>query len=259
MEFSAESIRKHLKHPGLIVEVYDSVDSTNTLLKARGYSGAPHGLVIAAAHQTHGRGRMGRSFYSPDHTGTYFSILLRPDLSPTNSLLITTAAAVACARAIEHISGKKAEIKWVNDIYVDGKKVCGILTEAALATDGKHLNFAVLGIGMNLHSPAGGFPEEIRDRAGSLFSHEQKDRRTELIAEVLNEFFTIYPELENRSFTDEYRSRSMLDGKPVNVIKANQILPATALYIAEDLTLVVQYSNGSIEHLSSGDVSIRTL
>ena len=259
MEFQTGSILQHIKHPGLQVELYDCVESTNAMLKARGHSGAPQGLVIAARQQTKGRGRLGRTFYSPDQTGVYFSILLRPELSPTDSLLITTAAAVACARAIERISGKTAEIKWVNDIYVDGKKVCGILTEAAIAADGSRLNFAVLGIGINLYAPGNGFPEEIQSRAGSVLTEQQGDLRGQLIAEVLNEFFALYPDLQTRSYVEEYRSRSMLDGKPVNVIRGNQIQPATALYVAEDLTLAVQYPDGSVERLASGDVSIRTM
>ena len=168
MPLSPSDITRHLKTDNLTVEVYKEVTSTNTLLKQRSQSGAPHGLVIAAESQTSGRGRMGREFFSPDQTGVYFSILLRPTLSPSDALLITTCAAVACARALEKISGKTAQIKWVNDIYIDERKVCGILTEASFV-QGK-IDFAVLGIGINLYTPDNGFPADIKDKAGSLFT-----------------------------------------------------------------------------------------
>ena len=254
MYFSKEAIQKHLTHPNLTVEVYDSVTSTNTILKQRGSKGAPHGLILAAKHQTAGRGRMGRSFYSPDESGVYFSILLRPKLSPSDSLLITTAAAVACARVLERISQKNAEIKWVNDIYMDGRKVCGILTEAAFSV-GK-IDYAVLGIGINLAPPQNGFPEDIRQKAGSVFNYSTNDMRSLVVAEIINEFLTIYETIENRTFIEEYRNRSMLDGMEINVLKSDTVTPATALYIDQDLTLVVRYNDGKIEHLSSGDVSI---
>lgn len=257
MALTASDIYRHLTSENLTVEVHKEVTSTNTLLKQRGHSGAPHGFVIVAESQTAGRGRMGREFFSPDQTGAYFSVLLRPNLSPSDSLLITTCAAVACAKALERISGKSAQIKWVNDIYMDNRKVCGILTEASFA-QGK-IDFAVLGIGINLYTPHNGFPTEIKDKAGSLFTLQDTDLRAVIIAEVLNEFFAMYESIEKRVFIEEYRSRSLLDGKRVNVIKSDCIIPATALYIDSDLSLAVRYENGNIEHLTSGDVSIGRL
>lgn len=254
MLFSAENILKHLTHENLSVEVYDCITSTNTLLKERGHKGAPHGLIVAAKEQTAGRGRMGRSFFSPSHTGVYFSLLLRPSLSPSDALLITTAAAVACARVLEQLSNKKAEIKWVNDIYIDGKKVCGILTEASFSHN--KIEFAVLGIGVNLTQPEDGFPAEIQNKAGFVFDTTTDDMRSVIVAEIINEFLNIYETIENKAFISEYRSRSMLDGMKIDVIKGDTVTPATALYIDQDLSLVVRYDDGKIEHLSSGDVSI---
>ncbi len=258
MELTPEAIMRHLKTSGLQVEVFPCVPSTNSLLKERGHAGAPHGLVLVAEEQTAGRGRMGRSFFSPHKTGVYFSVLLRPTLAPTDSLLITTAAAVAAARALERISGAYPEIKWVNDIYMDGKKVCGILTEAAVAPGGKTLQFAVLGIGINLQPPKDGFPQELETIAGTVLSSDTDDFRGKVVAEVLNEFFSMYPRLEKREFISEYQSRSMLNGKAVNVIKGDRTLHATALFVADDLSLAVRYETGETEYLYSGDVSIRT-
>ena len=254
MQFSKETIQQRLIHKHITVEVYDEVTSTNTLMKERGKNNAPHGLVIAAKHQTAGRGRMDRTFYSPDQTGVYFSVLLRPNLSPEDSLLITTAAAVACAQVLERHAKKTAQIKWVNDIYIDNKKVCGILTEAAFA-QGK-IDYAVLGIGINLAPPQEGFPADIQNKAGSVFDHTDDDMRAVIVADVLNTFFNIYETIEARAFIDEYRNRSLLDGMAVNVIKNDTITPATALHITPDLCLAVRYNDGKIEHLSSGDVSI---
>lgn len=256
MSLSPSDIHRHLTIEHLTLEVYDEVTSTNTLLKQRGHNNAPHGLVIAAESQTAGRGRMGRNFFSPNQTGIYFSVLLRPNLSPSHALLITTSAAVACARVLERVSGKTAEIKWVNDIYIDNKKVCGILTEASFSQTG--IDFAVLGIGVNLYTPESGFPTDIKEKAGSVLGNKETDIRGLIIAEILNEFFRMYESIEKREFFDEYRRRSMLDGKQIYVIKSDRITPATALFINSDLSLVVRYENGEMENLSSGDVSIRT-
>lgn len=255
MHLTSADICQHLKTDNLTLEVYEEVTSTNTLLKQRAHSGAPHGLVIAAESQTAGRGRMGRQFFSPNQTGIYFSVLLRPSLSPNDSLLITTCAAVACAKILEQISGKPTRVKWVNDIYIDDRKVCGILTEASFS-QGK-IDFAVLGIGINLYTPTEGFPAEIIDKAGSVMDSSNSDLRGLIIAEVLNEFFKMYETIEKREFIQAYQERSMLDGKPVNVIKQGCVTPATALYIDSDLSLAIRYESGEIEHLTSGDVSIR--
>ncbi len=257
--FTEASIQQHLKVDNLSIHVYDTVTSTNTMLKQMGRNGAPHGTVIAAAHQSAGRGRMGRTFYSPDRTGVYFSVLLRPDLKPADAQLITTAAAVACAEALEETSGKQTQIKWVNDIYIDEKKVCGILTEAAFSPDGKKLDFAVLGIGVNITTPESGFPTDIENKAGSLCAEVNDDIRGEIIANILNHFFVLYNDLPSRSFVRTYQQRSMLTGRTVNVLRNDTEIPATVLEIDDLLRLIVQYNDGKVEALSSGDVSIRPL
>lgn len=259
MNFTADEIQQHLTVDGLSLQVFPCLPSTNTLAKQLGYEGAPHGLVIAAEEQTAGRGRMGRSFFSPDGTGIYFSLLLRPTLPPTDSLLITTAAAVAVAQALEALSEKRAEIKWVNDIYMDGKKVCGILTEAAIAPAGDRLLFAVLGIGINLQPPKEGFPSDLQEKAGGIWKDNASHLRGRILAEVLNRFMPIYENLQEKAFIAEYCARSMLDGRPVHVLKGDSTIPATALHITENLALKVRYDNGETEELFTGDVSIRTV
>ena len=158
---SSYSIKQHLKNPHLDISVFSSVTSTNTILKEMAEQGAKEGTVIIAEEQTAGRGRTGKQFYSPKGTGIYISILLRPDIPAEESLFLTTSAAVATARAIEDVSDKRALIKWVNDIYLEDKKACGILTEGAFNVETGKLDYAIVGIGINVCIPDGGFPDNI--------------------------------------------------------------------------------------------------
>ncbi len=238
----------------MMIEYYDCVDSTNRLAKERAEQGAPEGLCIISDAQTAGRGRLGRSFCSPAGTGLYMSIVLRPSLPAQKVLSVTTAAAVAVCRAIERLSDRTAQIKWVNDVYCDGKKVCGILTEAGF--QGDKLAYAVLGIGINVSDPAGGFPAEIEAVAGSVFGQEKGDRKA-LAAAVLEAFFEEYAHLTEERFVAEYRARSCLVGKPITVKAPSGDREATAIGVDEQCRLLVRYADGGEDTLSSGDVSIR--
>ena len=151
------------------LQVQTEVTSTNTLLKAQAEQGAPEGTVLIAESQTAGKGRLGRHFTSPPGTGIYFSLLLRPHCTAEKSLFITTTAAVAVCEAIEQVTGLNPQIKWVNDVYLNEKKVCGILTEASVDFENGGLNWAVLGIGINIAVPEDGFPEEIRSISLSAY------------------------------------------------------------------------------------------
>lgn len=255
---SVPGIARHLHYDGLTLEYQESVTTTMSVAKHAAENGAPEGYVIVAESQTAGKGRMGRSFYSPAGTGVYFSILLRPKFSAEQSLLITTCAAVACARAIEEISGCETQIKWVNDIYADGKKVCGILTEASLDLENGGVHYAVLGIGINLLPPDDGFPRELENKAGSLFEQNNgSDLRCRMVAAVLDRFFALYPNILEKGFLEEYRQRSMLTGLEVDVLRGESTTPAVVQGIDDDFALIVTYPDGSPAHLSSGDVSVR--
>ena len=235
-------------------EVVDIADSTNTLLKNRAKF-EDEGKVLIANTQTSGRGRLGRSFYSPAGSGLYMSLLLKPRIAPTESLLITTCAAVAVCEAIEAMSGKKAGIKWVNDVFVGGKKVCGILTESGI-TDGK-LDYAVLGIGVNLYDC--GFPDSLKDIAGAVFDGKpcSCDVRDKMAKEICERFFAYYENLCEKRFLGEYRRRSIVTGKTVNVISGGNTREAKVLDIDDDLALLVEFPDGTRERLLSGEVSIR--
>jgi len=258
---SQQSVLKHLKSRDFYrLTVMERVDSTNTVLKRLAENGEAEGRVVIANEQTSGRGRMGRSFFSPPNSGVYISVLLRPKLSASDSLLITTAAAVAVCRAIEGVTGRAAAIKWVNDIYCAGKKVCGILTEASIDFESGALSYAVLGIGINITDPDGGFPDELKDIATSIYEGKpySSEVRGRLAAAVLDNFLEIYRELHTKSFMEEYRERSFVIGKEVYVISPSSREEAYVLGIDDDdARLIVKTADGGIKALSSGEISIR--
>ncbi|MNO83011.1 Bifunctional ligase/repressor BirA [compost metagenome] len=258
---SAGAISKYLDAQGqkLRVEVFKTIPSTNEAVKILASNGEAEGKVILSEEQTAGRGRKGRKFFSPPGTGIYMSILLRPKLSAAESTLLTTSAAVAVALAIERVSGKDTQIKWVNDVFMEGKKVCGILTEASMSLENGLLDYAVLGIGINVALPTGGFPNDLTGIATSVFSENNHhgDLRNRLVAEVLNHFMGYYEHLTDRLFLSGYRKRIISLGIPVMVTKDNRQREATAFDIDNDCRLRVRYENGDEEYLSSGEVSIK--
>lgn len=256
---SAQSIEKHLNHNNIRVVVKDSVTSTMTLCKELCEKGEAEGLLLVAKEQTQGKGRLGRSFISKDKTGIYFSLILRPYMSPQDSLLITTCAAVAVARAIEKHSGKGTKIKWVNDIFIDDKKVCGILTEASFDMETGRLAYAVLGIGINVYFDSDTIPEEIKDIAGSVFDNENYDSEavSKIVADTVNFFMEEYSHLTKKQFFTEYEKRMYLTGKRILVIKPDETKSAIARGIDNSFRLLVEYENGESEYLSTGEVSTK--
>ncbi len=253
-----ESVLKERLEDTFGLRVYGEVDSTNTLARDLAASGAPEGTVIFADTQRQGRGRMGRQFFSPKDSGLYMSMILRPDTTAT-PLHITTAAAVAVAEAIEEIAGVPSSIKWVNDVYCRGKKVCGILTEGAIAHD---LQYAVLGIGINVFSPEGGFPSEIDSRAGAVFDGKTPPTaylREELAAAIIARFWGYYKALSAKAFLPPYRKRDLLKGRAVEVLDLNGavIEEVTARGISDNFELLVSDRQGNVKALSSGEVSLR--
>lgn len=255
-KLSAKTIKEYLKYSNLDVSVFESVTSTNTLLKEQANE-EKEGKIIIADSQTSGRGRLTRSFYSPEGCGIYMSILLKPTLSPENSVLITAAAASAVAKAVENLTHKKADIKWVNDVLLNEKKVCGILTEGSINVKTGAFDWAVVGIGINAYKPQNGYPEDIKDIAGAVF-HEKADAfRNRLAAEIINLFWEYYLRLSEKSFLASYKNHSIAIGKQIDVIKGESVLTATALDIDDNCRLLVRYENGETEYISSGEISIK--
>lgn len=254
---SAQGIAQHLTVPGLTVEVREEVSSTNDVLRAAAQAGAAEGQVLAAQRQSAGRGRRDHSFYSPQDSGLYLSFLLRPQLSAQDALLLTTCAAVATALAIEDCAGVEAQIKWVNDVFCRGKKVCGILTEGEVDLETGGLRYAVVGIGVNLYPPAGGFPPEL-DQAGAVFDQAPAGAmRSRLAAGILNHFFACYPQLRERGFFEDYRRRCFLLGQKVEVLQGGRSRPAEVLELAPDFSLRIREADGRESFVSSGEVSLR--
>lgn len=184
------------------------------------------------------------------------SILLHPTGSAQDSLAITTAAAVAVARAIEQVTGETAKIKWVNDIYVNTYKVCGILAEAAIDPATAGLRYVILGIGVNICEPQGGFPPEIREIAGALYREAPPIGTTEaLTAAILSEFFTFYRNLGENSHLQEYRERSLLTGLNVTFVRGNERKTGKVLGIDDEARLVIETKDGA-QAFSMGEVAV---
>ncbi len=238
------------------VHFFDELPSTNLTAKALADEGAKEKTVVLALRQTAGRGRLSRKFYSP-LGGAYLSIVLKPNLSPENTVLITTAASVAAARTIEKFTDKKAFIKWVNDIYIDSKKVCGILTEGAFNAETQSLDYAVLGIGFNLFGSKKDLPDNIKDTADFILDAKPSSLTfCDFLNCFLNEFFDIYNKIEKKEFLAEYNSRSFLKGKEITYLKDGVLHTATALETDQNAHLLIE-EDGKLAKLFSGEVSVK--
>lgn len=245
------------KYNMLKIDVRDEVTSTNTVLKAIAEQGEKEGYVLISQEQTGGKGRLGRSFYSPFGSGLYMSILLRPKFSAENSLFITTAAAVATANAVREITGADAKIKWVNDIYIGYEKICGILTEASINFETNGLEYAVLGIGVNIKEPEGGFGE-LKGIATAIYKAEPpKGTRARLAAGILAKFMEFYNSLEEKAFMEEYKSLSFLTGIEIEYLLADKTESGVVLGIDDDAKLIVKLHSGEIKKYYAGEISIK--
>lgn len=254
MFFNKEEIEN--KCPYISATVVDCIPSTSTHLKCCAEEGAGEFSVLFAKEQTAGRGRITKSFISPKG-GLYFSIVLRPIMPPSDIVFITSAAAVAVARAIEAVAQKSPKIKWVNDIYIDDKKVCGILTEGKLNPTTKQFDYIILGIGLNVFTPKNSFDEQTQKIADSLFKTKQRADTYLLLAQhILDNFNRYYKNLQNKEYMDYYISNSYLTGKTVTFLKDNETHTARALRIDENANLVVE-ENGREIRLFHSEVSIK--
>ena len=254
-----QGVRRLLEGPArrCAIDVRDTVTSTNTLLKEIAEGGGAEGMALIAHRQTQGKGRLGRTFFSPKGTGLYLSLLLRPKFSAEESLSITTAAAVAVAEAIDAVTGERSQIKWVNDVYLRGRKVCGILTEASVDFESGGLQYAVLGMGVNVREPEGGFSPELREVAGALFPGEvPPGARARLAAEILSRFFRYYDALPCRGFMDAYRERSLLTGLEVTYTQGDRQGRCLVLGVDGEARLLVRLPDGSQRAFSTGEVQL---
>ena len=229
---------------------YPQVDSTNTQARRLIDGGEREAFLVAADSQTAGRGRQGKSFYSPANTGIYMTLAVHPNTRLQNAVTATTAAAVAVCRAVERLTDAKPRIKWVNDVYCNNRKICGILTEAISDFELGIATSIVVGIGININTAS--FPDEV-ENAGALNASVKRAALIGAVAdELLNIIFGDYSD-----FIDYYREHSMLLGKKINYIEKGRVTPAVAAAIDETGGLVVKTANGEMKTLRSGEISIR--
>lgn len=286
---NAEILRNRLaeiaKDSGITVEFFDSIDSTNNELKRQAASVAAirdahgnltdagrrlHKKAAVSAEQTAGRGRLGRSFFSGRENGVFMSLLFSPKNGVSDPAKMTANAAVAVCRALSALYGIEAQIKWVNDVFLNGKKICGILTEGVLNLETGLIDAAIVGIGINIRAPEK-IPDDIRAVAG--FLEDSLDGRTvdknRLVAAVLSELAALYDAedaddaAEAQKCLAEYRARSLLTGVTVQVLPVigdeKTAYTARVVGIADDLALVVESADGERRHLKCGEVSLSSV
>ena len=250
---SAEGIRLYLDHPEVSIKVYETLPSTNQAAKEAAIAGTlGHGALVIAREQTQGRGRQGKAFFSPAEAGVYFSIVLEPKTEVGKALLITTAAATAVYRAVKALCALELSIKWVNDLYYRGRKVCGILTEAVSDFESGGVQFVVVGFGINLAPPSGGYPPDLLEVAGSLFGSLQEAKGIDpnrLVAQITNGLLSSYGE---GMVSEEYVARNLVPGRDILVKRGMVNERFHALSIASDGALMV-------ERIGEGDVPSREL
>ncbi len=255
-----EEILSHLspRHPWREqLQWFDTVDSTNTRCKEMALAGAPHGTVLIAGHQTAGRGRLGRSFQSPDGQGVYLSVLLRPDCAPTQLMHLTCAAAVAACDGVEQVCGLRPGIKWTNDLVVGKRKIAGILTELVHGPNGMG---AIIGIGINCRQRPEDFPGELRNMAASLSTVTGRDVDPIALAAALVESLE---QMSRRLLTDKdaimarYRADCVTVGQDISLVRADTVRRGHAEGVDDSGALLVRFPDGHLEAVASGEVSIR--
>ena len=240
------------------IQVHKSLESTNKTAKEMAVAGAEHGTIIISDCQTMGRGRYSRNFFSPSGGGLYMSIVLRPEaMHFKNPTSVTAFAAVSVCEAIEIISTKVPRIKWVNDIFIDGKKVCGILTEAVTDFESGGLDWVVLGIGINVHTRTEDFPSDLQSLATSIYPDEKMPGvRNRLSAEIINRILGFETLPSETEIFEKYKKRLMMLGKEITVIQNQMKYKATAIDVDSAGHLIVKNENGEIITLSSGEIRI---
>lgn len=254
------SIRKYLRDPeNTPVLVLPSADSTNTCLKRLAEQGAPNHQVVIAEKQTAGRGRLGRRFYSPGETGLYLSILFYDRDNPALNRYLTMAAAAAVFDAIRAVFNIRTALKWVNDIYLDNKKIAGILAEHICRRSSDD-GYTVLGIGINLFEPADGFPEEIADIAGALFKN-----KTDCPAESIPRFAAVLIDrlrdvgasVSPDAYIETYRRQSWVIGQKVRLIRGSETVAGIVKDFNQWGHLILKKDNGEEETFFGGEISLR--
>lgn len=242
---SKKEIEKNLTN--IRISVSSETDSTNSEAKRLAQSGATLPLLVCAESQTNGRGRLGRSFYSPKGTGLYMSLAFEPKAHMTDAVTITSAAAVAVASTLDELCGTDAKIKWVNDIYVNEKKVCGILAESFISG-----GTAVIVVGIGINCTTEDFPHELMDRAGSV----GKVNRNLLAVKITEKLMNYAENLGERLWLHEYKKRSLVLGEYVNYTENGITRTALAIDVNNNGGLIIS-DNNETKTLSTGEITVR--
>lgn len=261
-QINQELIQQH--HPiDWIIQTMESTTSTNDLAKLYANENSTTPAIFISEEQTAGRGRLGRKFVSPAKSGLYISLCLFPTIALEDLSLITCATAVACVETIEQLTGKSLNIKWVNDLFFQDKKVGGILTEVISDFESQQVQSLIVGMGINLIEARDNFPEELHSIVGSIFSSKKEYEahsfnRNHFIATFLEKWAFYYENLSKKGFIDSYRKHSNVIGKAIKVIEGNHVYHAFAKDIDENGRLIIEKEDKSLHALSYGEVSIRT-
>ncbi len=266
---SRDALCRKISYP-CDIHIFEKIDSTNNYAKKLDYSEVPQ--LVLASEQTAGRGRLGRSFYSPKDKGIYMSIAFAPDFDLDKSLFVTTLSAVALCRAIEDITALRPKIKWVNDIYLDGKKLAGILTEAESNFESGKIQKIIVGAGINCFDCD--LPDEIRQITTNLGNPLHSFTRNDLIASFCNYFFDMVENFDQQAILRDYKRRSFIIGEQILIFnpaigrqigrtddRAGEGIRARAIDIDENGGLVIEFLEGrysrQMQTLTSGEISIR--
>lgn len=243
---------------GQTIYYFDQIDSTNIRAKQLGEEGAPHGTLIVAGQQNAGRGRRGRTWESPPGVSIYMSIVLRPEMAPVKAPMLTLVMALSAADSLKECTGLDVQIKWPNDIVLNGKKLVGILTE--MSTEMDYINHVVIGVGINVNTER--LPEELKEKATSLRLETGRIiRRSEIIASIMKEFeknYQLFIETQGLGqMQEKYNSLLINREKEVRILGVKEGYAAYALGINEKGELLVRRDNGEIEAVLAGEVSVR--
>ena len=261
-QITQELIQQH--HPiDWMIQTMESTTSTNDLAKLYANQNSTTPAIFISEEQTAGRGRLGRKFVSPSKTGLYISLCLFPTIALEDLSLITCATAVACVETLEELTGKSLNIKWVNDLFYQDKKVGGILTEVISDFESQQVQALIVGMGINLIESPQSFPEELHSIVGSIFSSKTEYdnssfNRNHFIAQFLEKWTFYYQNLSKRDFIESYKEHSNVIGKFVNIFEGNQTYSAYAKDIDENGHLIIEKQDNTLHSLSYGEVSIRT-
>ncbi|MBP1926124.1 BirA family biotin operon repressor/biotin-[acetyl-CoA-carboxylase] ligase [Sedimentibacter acidaminivorans] len=256
---TADKINKNLdtQFIGRNIIHVDTIDSTNSYAKTIGPS-CDDGTVITCENQVEGRGRLGRQWKS--HSGSIcMSIVLKPDIDISQVSKITQVCAASVSLSLDELK-VDAKIKWPNDLMINNKKICGILTE--MNSYKSHVNYVVIGMGLNVNNED--FPDEIKDIATSILSETGRYiERSIIVSKILNNFEILYNEfINNKNFIlslNICKLKSNIIGKNINLIKNKEVTKAKALDLGEEGDLIVQYENGEIDSIISGEISVREI